>query len=124
MELIPPGSVTCLVKGCDTPSTALWESIYFVCRFHLTALAEGASWTVEQSPDHPAPILMGTDLPPEVLNAQVSKRQSNLPIVTLITGRDELEEGRIEVRMSRAEARGLLQLLNVAEGRAPDDYAG
>ena len=105
----------CVVKRCSEQATHLWDA-YLVCGFHATALSEGEPYTIDDMNVLPLTLLMGQDMPPEVVDVQLHQSMKSSPVAVLQVGHDGVHERDITLRISLAQARGLVFML---EGWAP-----
>lgn len=99
----------CAVNGCSTNAETIFAPDlgadiplmeWAACRFHLTALQAGEPWSEEEGEERPT-ILMGSDLPPDVINVIVQRDVGPTPTITLVLGRDGVEEQRVSLRWAR-----------------------
>ncbi|WP_412160863.1 hypothetical protein [Curtobacterium flaccumfaciens] len=120
MELILPGSQGCHVKGCDESDTSMFYGT-FVCDWHRVALMNGDPWL--PTDQTPPTILMGSDLPPQVIEASVKQEGDSERLVVLHTGRDGAVEDQLLLRMSLATARNIVFLLEHFDERAGEGAA-
>ncbi len=100
----------CVVKRCSEQATHLWDA-YLVCGFHATALSEGEPYAIEDMNVLPMNLLMGQDMPPEVVSVQLHQSMKSTPVAVLQVGHDGVHERDITLRISLAQARGLVFML-------------
>jgi len=101
----------CDVRGCDSPAAVVFDAAqvtgvaveYAVCPFHNTALQEGETFDVSEDMNE---MLMGADAPLDVINSLINTNVAG-STVTLILGRDGVEQKRVTFRMSATEAQEL-----------------
>lgn len=101
MEFIEPGTQGCHVKGCDEQDSSIFYGT-FVCDWHRVSLLNGDPWL--PTDQTPPTILMGEDLPPQVIDVAVQQEGDSERLVVLSTGRDGVVDGRLSLRMDVAAA--------------------
>lgn len=115
--------MACSVKGCDDPMQAVFEipdvplrMELGVCMFHHAALMADEPWMLE---DGHGDVLMGEDLPLDVIEWSVSKTVGH-DVITFALGRDDIERQRVSFRIDPQDLR---QICHVAgNGGHPEAF--
>ena len=104
----------CEVKDCKQKATYIYRpnpsaplEAYQVCNFHYIALKSGEPFSVNEKSE----MILGSMLPPEVINAKYSEGTGD-PVITLELGHDGIKESTVKFRIPEHSARLWLDAMN------------